>query len=88
VSKERNSSISLALLLHNTEYGSHSDREAALKSGLNVLALFGKRRLSEEVKSDFAKKKIQNVANKYLNQVIFPKKKKKSTGRVQMQGPV
>ena len=41
-----------------------------LKTGVNALEFMGTRGLSQAVKSDFAKKKIKNVSNKYLDQAF------------------
>lgn len=41
-----------------------------MKSSLNGLAFLGRRGLSQAVKSDFTKKNIKGVANKYLDQAI------------------
>lgn len=49
---------------------SHSLGEVALKSSLNALAFLGRRGLSQAVKSDFTKKNIKGVANKYLDQAF------------------
>ena len=51
-------------------HSSHSVGEALLKSGLNAAALLGRQGLSKAVKSDFAKKKIKDAANRYLDQAL------------------
>ena len=51
-------------------YDSHSLGEIALKGLANTGAYFAKKGAAKAIKSDYAKKKIKNVANKYLDQAL------------------
>ena len=51
-------------------HDSHSLSEIALKGLANTGAYFAKKGVAKAIKSDYAKKKIKNVANKYLDQAL------------------
>ena len=51
-------------------YDSHSLSEIALKGLANSGAYLARKGVSKAIKSDYAKKKIKNVANKYLDKVL------------------
>ena len=51
-------------------YDSHSLGEIALKGLANTGAYLAKKGVAKAIKSDYAKKKIKNVANKYLDQAL------------------
>ena len=51
-------------------HDSHSLSEIALKGLANSGAYLARKSVSKALKSDYAKKKIKNVANKYLDQVL------------------
>ena len=51
-------------------HDSHSLSEIALKGLANSGAYLARKGVSKAIKSDYAKKKIKNVANKYLDQVL------------------
>ena len=55
-------------------HDSHSLSEIALKGLANCGAYLARKGVSKAIKSDYAKKKIKNVANKYLDQALdsFP----------------
>ena len=50
-------------------HDSHSLSEVALKGLANSGAYLARKGVAKAIKSDYAKKKIKNVANKYLDQV-------------------
>ena len=51
-------------------HDSHSLSEIALKGLANSGAYLARKSAAKAIKSDYAKKKIKNVANKYLDQVL------------------
>ena len=51
-------------------YDSHSLSEIALKGLANTGAYLARKGAAKAIKSDYAKKKIKNVANKYLDQAL------------------
>ena len=51
-------------------HDSHSLSEIALKGLANSGAYLARKGVAKAIKSDYAKKKIKNVANKYLDQVL------------------
>ena len=51
-------------------HDSHSLSEIALKGLANSGAYLARKGIAKAIKSDYAKKKIKNVANKYLDQVL------------------
>ena len=51
-------------------HDSHSLSEIALKGLANSGAYLARQGAAKAMKSDYAKKKIKNVANKYLDQVL------------------
>ena len=51
-------------------HDSHSLSEIALKGLANSGAYLARKGAAKAIKSDYAKKKIKNVANKYLDQVL------------------
>ena len=51
-------------------HDSHSLSEIALKGLANSGAYLARQGAAKAIKSDYAKKKIKNVANKYLDQVL------------------
>ena len=51
-------------------YDSHSLSEIALKGLANTGAYLARKGVAKAIKSDYAKKKIKNVANKYLDQAL------------------
>ena len=51
-------------------HDSHSLSEIALKGLANTGAYFAKKGVAKAIKSDYAKNKIKNVANKYLDQAL------------------
>ena len=51
-------------------YNSHSLGEIALKGSANTGVHLARQGAAKAIKSDYAKKKIKNVANKYLDQVL------------------
>ena len=51
-------------------HDSHSLSEIALKGLGNSWAYLARKGVAKAIKSDYAKKKIKNVANKYLDQVL------------------
>ena len=61
--------------------------EALLKGGVKGLDNLGRKGASEAVKSDYAKQKVKDVANKYLDQALdrftsdLLKKKNRSSQR-------
>ena len=61
-------------------YDSHSLGEIALKGLANTGAYFAKKGVAKAIKSDYAKKKIKNVANKYLDSFTSDLSKKLGSG--------
>ena len=51
-------------------HDSHSLSEIALKGLANSGAYLARKGVAKAIKSDYAKKKIKNVANKYIDQVL------------------
>ena len=51
-------------------YDSHSLGEIALKGLANTGSYLARKNAAKAIKSDYAKKKIKNVANKYLDQAL------------------